>query len=670
MGKPLIDGKCGVEPNRRSEANTRTPPKILCWNARGLVNKDSKWKIDALKEHVSTNNVYLMNLTETWLKREIQDEKIQNFTTYRSDRKSKKKSKGGGAAIYLKDGFDSRLMIADQVGSCEIVAITIEKINIINIVVYRPPDTGYDDFVKIMNKIEELLSEMATPEPTVIITGDFNFPFIEWKRNIEGACSWKKKTLDNGTLDEQRQFNNMMDIMNKYHLIQTVEEKTRKNNTLDLVFTNDLGIITQIDVTGTIMSDHDIIEIATNTGDNTKKTIENETDTQPDEMDLRQLNFHHEQVDWIEIKEILKVIPWEKILKGLNNEECTELLIYCIKEICLRKIPKKNRKNRDHIPRERKKLLNRIKMLKRKKHREKNKNKAGSIEKDIFDTESELREHREQERDSKEERVINNMKDNPKIFFDYIRKQKDKDTKIGPFKIGNDYIYDAKQICKCLIEQYNSQFSERVKTMTITDNEIMEMDEGDISDIEVTEDEISNAIDKLKRNSAAGPDGIPAVFIINTRDCIKIPLRIILRKSLDEGNIPDIFKLAYITPIHKGGSKMNPANYRPISLTSHIMKVFERVIKMHLIRHLQDNNLVRPNQHGFVTGRSTQTQLLQHYSDVFDALIENNRIDTIYLDFAKAFDKVDHHILTKKVINHKIKGKIAKWIQKILCSEE
>merc|ERR1711874_819245 len=97
-----------------------------------------------------------------------------------------------------------------------------------------------------------------------------------------------------------------------------------------------------------------------------------------------------------------------------------------------------------------------------------------------------------------------------------------------------------------------------------------EMVEGDISDIEVTEDKISNAIDKLKRNSVAGPDGIPAVFIINTRDCIKILLRISLRKSLDEGNIPEIFKLAYITPIHKGGSKMNPANYRPISLTSHI----------------------------------------------------------------------------------------------------
>ena len=123
---------------------------------------------------------------------------------------------------------------------------------------------------------------------------------------------------------------------------------------------------------------------------------------------------------------------------------------------------------------------------------------------------------------------------------------------------------------------------------------------------------------------------------------------IILRKSMDECKIPYIFKFAYVTPLHKGGSKMNPANYRPISLTSHIMKVSERVIKMHIIKHLQDNNLIKQNQHGFVSGRSTQTQLLQHYNDVFEALLEDTRIDNIYLDFAKAFNKVNHHILVKK----------------------
>ena len=56
---------------------------------------------------------------------------------------------------------------------------------------------------------------------------------------------------------------------------------------------------------------------------------------------------------------------------------------------------------------------------------------------------------------------------------------------------------------------------------------------------------------------------------------------------MDEGEINDMFKLAYVTPIHKGGSKMNPANYRPVSLTSHIMKVFERVIKTPIINHLE-----------------------------------------------------------------------------------
>merc|ERR1739845_212228 len=156
-------------------------------------------------------------------------------------------------------------------------------------VIYRPPDTCYNDFVNVMKKIEKLLSDMGTPEPSVIITGDFNFPFIEWSRNKEGACSWKKKSYPHGTRDEQNQFNKMMEIMNKHHLVQTVEEKTRKDNTLDLVFTNNLDLITQIDVTNTIMSDHDIIE--------------NETDEQ---VNLRQLNFHHEKIDWEGINKILR----------------------------------------------------------------------------------------------------------------------------------------------------------------------------------------------------------------------------------------------------------------------------------------------------------------------------------------------------------------------------
>ena len=265
-----------------------------------------------------------------------------------------------------------------------------------------------------------------------------------------------------------------------------------------------------------------------------------------------------------------------------------------------------------------------------------------------------------------EERVIENMKDNPKILFDYIKKQKHKDKKIGPLKVGEEYIYDTREICKILVEQYNSQYSRSKSTEKITEREINDIKEGDLEDIDFDEDDIAKAIDKLNKNSAAGPDGIPSIFLINTKNYIKTPLKIILRKSLDEGVIPELFKLAYITPIHKGGSKLNPANYRPVSLTSHVMKVFERVLKVQIAKHLETNNLINNNQHGFVSGRSTQTQLLQHYSDVFEALSEGVRIDTVYLDFAKAFDKVNHNILQKKMTSHRIKGKIGIWIKNFL----
>ena len=124
--------------------------------------------------------------------------------------------------------------------------------------------------------------------------------------------------------------------------------------------------------------------------------------------------------------------------------------------------------------------------------------------------------------------------------------------------------------------------------------------------------------------------------------------------------------MAYVTPIYKGGSKQKPENYRPVSLTSYIMKVFERVIRKAIMKFLIDKQLFNDGHHGFVKGRSTQSQLLAHYNDIYEAIMEGKRMDTVFLDFSKAFDKVDHNILLKKVRNHGISGKPGKWIQSFL----
>ena len=84
------------------------------------------------------------------------------------------------------------------------------------------------------------------------------------------------------------------------------------------------------------------------------------------------------------------------------------------------------------------------------------------------------------------------------------------------------------------------------------------------------------------------------------------------------------------------------------ALTSQIIKVFEKVVRNHLVNFLHENNLFNPNQHGFRIGRSCLSQLLAHYDRIVSLLESGVNVDTIYLDFSKAFNKVDHTILLKK----------------------
>merc|ERR1712240_411001 len=126
----------------------------------------------------------------------------------------------------------------------------------------------------------------------------------------------------------------------------------REENTLDLIFTNNPEIITQLDISKTIMSDHNIIEVTTNIKDCNELASNNDEATEIDETDLRQLNFHHENVSWDEIKEIIKEMPWTELFDRKKNEECTEIFIYFIRIICFWKIPKKRNKNKNHIPKD------------------------------------------------------------------------------------------------------------------------------------------------------------------------------------------------------------------------------------------------------------------------------------------------------------------------------
>jgi hypothetical protein len=143
---------------------------------------------------------------------------------------------------------------------------------------------------------------------------------------------------------------------------------------------------------------------------------------------------------------------------------------------------------------------------------------------------------------------------------------------------------------------------------------------------------------------------------------ISYPLTIVLSKSLEEGLIPEDWKLANVSPVFKKGSRGQVGNYRPISLTSQICKIFESIMRDAIIQHLEKNDLLSNAQHGFRRGRSCLTNLLVFLDRVTKNTDSGCATDVIYLDFAKAFDKVPHDRLIAKLKGHGIDGKVGIWI--------
>ena len=132
--------------------------------------------------------------------------------------------------------------------------------------------------------------------------------------------------------------------------------------------------------------------------------------------------------------------------------------------------------------------------------------------------------------------------------------------------------------------------------------------------------------------------------------------------------MPDQLKKTVITPTLKSGSKGDAANYRPIALTSHLIKIFEKTLRNHLTNYMNQNNLFNPNQHGFRAGHSCLSELLDHYDSILNSLNENKNVDVIYLDFAKAFDKVDFNIVLQKIEKLGINGHTLDWIKSFLTN--
>ena len=165
--------------------------KIVLQNTRGLITENSDKKLKMIEEYTKEEKILAMHFTETWLEKTIEENaNIEGYNIFRCDRKEEK----GGVAIYLHEKVEAETICEIRHKGCEMVAINIPELQTINIVVYRPPKTKKSVFDKILNEIEKIFRNTTKPEPTIILSGDFNFPFVKWNRMTSGACTWRYKT--------------------------------------------------------------------------------------------------------------------------------------------------------------------------------------------------------------------------------------------------------------------------------------------------------------------------------------------------------------------------------------------------------------------------------------------------------------------------------------------
>ena len=182
-----------------------------------------------------------------------------------------------------------------------------------------------------------------------------------------------------------------------------------------------------------------------------------------------------------------------------------------------------------------------------------------------------------------------------------------------------------------------------------------------------------DVFDKLKaldKKRSVGPDDVHPHVLAECAKAFAIPLQIIYNKSLSTSRVPDNWREANVTPIFKKGDKQKAENYRPISLTSIPCKVLERLVAERIIKHMNENKLLSPQQHGFIKGKSCTTNLLE-YMDMLTTGISNGKyFDVIYTDFAKAFDKVPHKRLLAKLSSYGIKKSLLEWINSFLTGRK
>ena len=268
--------------------------------------------------------------------------------------------------------------------------------------------------------------------------------------------------------------------------------------------------------------------------------------------------------------------------------------------------------------------------------------------------------------------IGNSLTENPKSFWSYVKLKRTENLGIPTLKTKDKVCSTDLDKAEALNSHFKSVF---------TDNSPKQVKDKGISHhpsiphLHIGVEGVAKQLDKLNPSKACGPDEMSPLLLKMVSSELAPALTFLFQQSFDTGSVPTQWKQALVSAIYKSGSKADPSNFRPISLTCISCKIMEHIVLSHMAKHLNKNNILISDQHGFRECLSTVTQLINSTNDWSETINKCGQTDVVLLDFSmldfsKGFDKVCHQHLSANLHHYGIRGNTLNWINSFLSDRK
>ena len=581
---------------------------------------------------------------------------ISNYRVHRVDRQI---GKGGGSCLYVHDSLQSE-EICINVPDCLAVKLFNCYFQIIVLVVYRPPSQSINECTVMINKLSDQIKSWSI-ENELIIMGDFNLPDLSWD---SGVIRCPDNTTDKNYVIQQM----CLDFFVKHNFSWALGDATptrrrkvlnrMQEATLDNVLVSDKNMLHEVEVTAPLgKSDH--------VGILTKIQV---SDCSP--------YLSYEKRNWskftpAEILRVAETVSWsydEKDKLDVNGmwDSLHSKLMNITQNVPMKKLhfthggalKVKSAWDKPHL-------------VKARKMKEKC---WATFENFPTATNYAVASEHQRRFDKQtqkaminfENKATSNLKTNPKAFYSYMNSKRKTRSAISGIKNSKgDTLFEAEDIADELGKFFESTFV----TESSQDIPFMApMNANEITDLEFSSDQVHKYLEKVNVSKSQGPDEIHPKLLktLAIRPDFVEMVTELFQKCYDSGALPMVWKEASITAIHKKGEKSKANNYRPISLTCILSKIYEKFLRNHILDFITP--FLRNEQHGFLPGKSCVSNLLECMDKVYETLARGECVDILYLDFQKAFDSVPHLRLLNKIEACGVTGKTLLTIKDFLAN--